>query len=90
MIAVDTPILFDILIGDARHGEASETCVAEALARDEVADQDREFRVLGVLDPRRPRHRADQRLAGRQGLGRDQRELVARIRAAQAVRLLRA
>ena len=36
MIAVDTPILFDILIGDARHGEASETCVAEALARDEV------------------------------------------------------
>ncbi|MDG6347996.1 type II toxin-antitoxin system VapC family toxin [Luteimonas sp. 8-5] len=36
MIAVDTPILFDILIGDARHAEASETCVGEALARDEV------------------------------------------------------
>ena len=36
MIAVDTPILFDILIGDPRHAEASETCVGEALARDEV------------------------------------------------------
>ncbi|MDQ2701800.1 MAG: type II toxin-antitoxin system VapC family toxin [Pseudomonadota bacterium] len=36
MIAVDTPIIFDILIGDARHAEASETCVGEALARDEV------------------------------------------------------
>lgn len=36
MIAVDTPVLFDILIGDARHAEASETCVGEALARDEV------------------------------------------------------
>ncbi len=36
MIAVDTPILFDILIGDARLAEASETCVGEARARDEV------------------------------------------------------
>jgi len=36
MIAVDTPVLFDILIGDPRHAEASETCVGEALARDEV------------------------------------------------------
>lgn len=36
MIAVDSPVLFDILIGDARHAEASETCVGEALARDEV------------------------------------------------------
>ena len=36
MIAVDSSVLFDILIGDPRHAEASETCVGEALARDEV------------------------------------------------------
>jgi predicted nucleic acid-binding protein len=36
MIAVDSSVLFDILIGDARFAEASETCVGEALARDEV------------------------------------------------------
>lgn len=36
MIAVDSSVLFDILIGDARFAQASETCVGDALARDEV------------------------------------------------------
>jgi predicted nucleic acid-binding protein len=36
MIAVDSSVLFDILIGDARYAEASEACVGDALARDEV------------------------------------------------------
>jgi predicted nucleic acid-binding protein len=36
MIAVDSPVLFDILIGDSRFAEASEACVGDALARDEV------------------------------------------------------
>ena len=36
MIAVDSSVLFDILIGDSRFAETSETCVGDALARDEV------------------------------------------------------
>ncbi len=36
MIALDASVLLDILVGDARHTEASEACVAEALARDDV------------------------------------------------------
>jgi predicted nucleic acid-binding protein len=36
MIAVDSSVLFDILIGDADYAEASEACVGNALAHDEV------------------------------------------------------
>lgn len=36
MIAVDSNVLIDILIGDALYAEASETCVGDALASDEV------------------------------------------------------
>lgn len=36
MIAVDSSVLFDILVGDAHFAEASEACVSDALARDEV------------------------------------------------------
>jgi len=36
MIALDSPVLIDVLIGDARYGEASETCIGDALARDDV------------------------------------------------------
>lgn len=36
MIAVDSSVLFDILIGDPRYAEASEACVGDALARDEL------------------------------------------------------
>lgn len=36
MIAIDSNVLLDILIGDAQHAEASETCVGDALAYDEV------------------------------------------------------
>jgi len=36
MIAVDSSVLFDILIGDADFAEASEACVGNALAHDEV------------------------------------------------------
>lgn len=36
MIAIDSNVLLDILIGDAQHAEASETCVGDALACDEV------------------------------------------------------
>lgn len=36
MIAIDSPVLFDILIGDTRFAEASEACVGDALAREDV------------------------------------------------------
>lgn len=36
MIAVDSNVLIDILIGDPTHVDASETCVGDALASDEV------------------------------------------------------
>lgn len=36
MIAIDSNVLIDILIGDAVYAEASETCVGDALACDEV------------------------------------------------------
>jgi predicted nucleic acid-binding protein len=36
MIALDSSALFDILIGDAVYAEASELCIAEALAREDV------------------------------------------------------
>jgi predicted nucleic acid-binding protein len=36
VIAIDSNVLLDILIGDAQHAEASETCVGDALACDEV------------------------------------------------------
>lgn len=36
MIAIDSSVLFDILVGDPRFAEASEACVGDALAREEV------------------------------------------------------
>ena len=36
MIAVDSSVLFDVLIGDPQFAGASETCIGDALARDDV------------------------------------------------------
>ncbi|HKX43504.1 MAG TPA: type II toxin-antitoxin system VapC family toxin [Burkholderiaceae bacterium] len=36
MIAVDSSVLIDVLIGDPAYGEASEACISEALASDDV------------------------------------------------------
>lgn len=36
MIALDSSVLLDVLIGDPVYGEASETCIGEALAREDV------------------------------------------------------
>ena len=36
MIAVDSSVLIDVLIGDATFGEASEACIAEALESEDV------------------------------------------------------
>lgn len=36
MIALDSSVLFDILIGDPVYAEASEQCIADALAREDV------------------------------------------------------
>ena len=36
MIAVDSSVLIDVLIGDATFGEASEACMGEALASEDV------------------------------------------------------
>ena len=36
MIALDSSVLFDILIGDPMYAEASEQCIGDALAREDV------------------------------------------------------
>ena len=36
MIALDSSVLLDILIGDPQHAEASEVCIGDALAREDV------------------------------------------------------
>ncbi len=36
MIALDSSVLFDILIGDPVYAEASEQCIGDALAREDV------------------------------------------------------
>jgi len=36
MIAVDSSVLLDVLIGDSKFGEASEACIAEALESEDV------------------------------------------------------
>ena len=36
MIALDSSVLLDILIGDPVYGEASEQCIGDALAREDV------------------------------------------------------
>ncbi len=36
MIALDSSVLFDILIGDPVYSEASEICIGDALAREDV------------------------------------------------------
>jgi len=36
MIALDSSVLLDILTGDPVHGEASENCIGDALAREDV------------------------------------------------------
>ncbi|MCR5865326.1 MAG: type II toxin-antitoxin system VapC family toxin [Aquincola tertiaricarbonis] len=40
MIAIDSSVLIDVLIGDERYADASEACVAEALAADDVVVSD--------------------------------------------------
>jgi predicted nucleic acid-binding protein len=36
VIAVDSSVLLDLLVGDAAWADASQTCIADALARDDV------------------------------------------------------
>ncbi|WP_242107614.1 type II toxin-antitoxin system VapC family toxin [Luteimonas aquatica] len=36
MIALDSPVLLDVLVGDPRYAEASEACIGDALAREDV------------------------------------------------------
>ena len=36
MIALDSNVLLDLLIGDPRFAEASEACIGDALAHDDV------------------------------------------------------
>ena len=36
MIALDSSVLLDILVGDPVHGEASERCIGDGLAREDV------------------------------------------------------
>ncbi len=36
MIALDSPVLIDLLVGDPRHAAAAEACIGDALARDDV------------------------------------------------------
>lgn len=36
MIAVDSSVLLDVLTGDSQYAAASETCIGDALARDDV------------------------------------------------------
>ena len=36
MIALDSPVLIDLLVGDPRHAEAAEACIGDALGRDDV------------------------------------------------------
>lgn len=40
MIAIDSSVLIDVLIGDEHYADASEACVAEALAADDVVVSD--------------------------------------------------
>ena len=40
MIAIDSSVLIDVLIGAERYADASEACVAEALAADDVVVSD--------------------------------------------------
>lgn len=51
MIALDSSVLLDILVGDPRYAEASETCVGDALAREDVVVCDAVVaEVQGMLD----------------------------------------
>lgn len=51
MIALDSSVLLDILVGDAVYGEVSEICIGDALARDEVVVCDAVVaEVLAMLD----------------------------------------
>ncbi|MGV7196994.1 type II toxin-antitoxin system VapC family toxin [Xanthomonas axonopodis] len=51
MIALDSSVLLDILIGDPVYGEVSEICIGDALARDEVVVCDAVVaEVLAMLD----------------------------------------
>ena len=51
MIALDSPVLIDVLIGDARYAAASETCIGDALAREDVVVCDAVVaEVQAVLD----------------------------------------
>jgi predicted nucleic acid-binding protein len=40
MIALDSTVLLDVLIGDPVYAEASETCIGDALAREDVVVSD--------------------------------------------------
>lgn len=51
MIAVDSSVLVDVLVGDPAHADASEACIAEALAADDVVVCDAVVaEVQGLLD----------------------------------------
>ncbi len=51
MIALDSPVLIDLLVGDPRHAEAAEACLGDALARDDVVVCDAVVaEVQAVLD----------------------------------------
>ena len=51
MIALDSPVLLDVLIGDPTYAEASETCIGDALAREDVVVCDAVVaEVQAVLD----------------------------------------
>jgi predicted nucleic acid-binding protein len=51
MIALDSPVLLDVLIGDPRYAEASEICIGDALAREDVVVCDAVVaEVQAVLD----------------------------------------
>ena len=51
MIALDSSVLLDILVGDPVHGEASERCIGDALAREDVVVCDAVLaEVQAVLD----------------------------------------
>lgn len=51
MIALDSPVLLDVLIGDPKYAEASEVCIGDALAREDVVVCDAVVaEVQAVLD----------------------------------------
>ena len=65
--------------------EAAHQVTAQAQAGDVMADEDREFGFAARVGDRRARDGADERFAGRQGLGRDEREFALGVGARQSL-----